>query len=90
LEGHAASFSGAGEGHMQQPVKIHHPTPLLSPISLPASLHGVYPLFYSLPISMPPFPAPFTSPRRWRWHSPLKRWYPATLFHGIIIQKTQT
>jgi len=31
---------------------------------------------YSMLISMSPLSASFTSPWRWRQHSPLKHWYP--------------
>jgi hypothetical protein len=30
-----------------------------------------------------------TQPIRWRQHWPLKRWYPTTILHGVIIQKME-
>jgi hypothetical protein len=30
-----------------------------------------------------------SQPRRWRQHGPLKRWYPTTTLHCIIIQKME-
>jgi len=36
------------------------------------------------------FPAPFTSPYRWRQQGPLKWWYPTTTLHSVTTQKTST
>jgi len=75
---------------------IYQFTPLLPLISLS------FPTFYWVPDSAPPsytpclylclfFPAPFTSPWRWRQHFPPKCWYPAaTLCQSITTQKTLT
>jgi len=32
----------------------------------------------------------FTCPWRWRQHWPPTRWYPTTILHGVITQKTTT
>jgi hypothetical protein len=49
-----------------------------------------YPLLHSMPVSMPPFLAPFTSPWRWMQQGPLKHWYPTAILYVIITQKTST
>jgi len=68
-----------------------HHSPFNTSITIPfCSLlgAGLYPLFYFLPIPMPSFPVPFTSPLWWRQQGPSKSWYPTATLHNITTQKT--
>jgi hypothetical protein len=43
------------------------------------------------PVPVPvPLPSPSHFTLKWKRHCPLKRWYPATILHGITTQKTTT